>query len=160
MTDSSSCTIKIKKLSPDAHLPEYAHFGDSGADLFATEDALLQPMQRQAIGTGLSAEVPRGYELQVRPKSGLALKSGITVLNTPGTIDFGYRGEIKVILVNLSTESYQIEIGQKIAQLVVAPVAYADFEEVADLSDTTRGAGGFGSTGLNKGQGGSADSQP
>ena len=145
-----NCTVKIKKLHPDAHIPEYAHFGDSGADLFATEEAMLQPMERKAVGTGLSAEVPQGFELQVRPKSGLALKSGLTVLNTPGTIDFGYRGEIKVILINLSMEPYTIEKGQKIAQLVVAPVAYANFREVDDLSDTSRGGGGFGSTGLNK----------
>ncbi len=150
MPASSGCAVKIRKLSPDAHLPEYAHFGDSGADLFATEAAVLQPMQRQAIGTGLAAEVPRGYELQVRPKSGLAIKSGLTVLNTPGTIDFGYRGEIKVILINLSSEAYEVEKGQKIAQLVVAPVATAEFVEVRELSDTARGEGGFGSTGLKK----------
>ena len=146
----NNCVVKIKKLTPDAHTPHYAHFGDSGADLFATEDATLQPMERKAIGTGLTAEIPAGYELQVRPKSGLALKSGLTVLNTPGTIDFGYRGEIKVILINLSNETYQVEKGQKIAQLVVAPVAYAEFEEVAELSDTSRGGGGFGSTGLKR----------
>lgn len=146
----SSCLVKIKKLSKSALFPRYAHFGDSGADLFSTIDCILQPLERTAVPTGLSAEVPRGFELQVRPKSGLALKSGITVLNTPGTIDFGYRGEIKVILVNLSSAPYEIAAGQKIAQLVVAPVAYADFEEVQDLSETARGEGGFGSTGLNK----------
>ena len=148
MAAENNCTVKIKKLHPEARTPHYAHFGDSGADLFATESVALAPMQRAGIGTGLAAEVPIGFELQVRPKSGLALKSGLTVLNTPGTIDFGYRGEIKVILVNLSSETYQVEKGQKIAQLVVAPVAYADFEEVNELSDTTRGEGGFGSTGL------------
>lgn len=145
-----STTVKIKKLHPEAHLPNYAHFGDSGADLFAVESVTLAPLQRHAVGTGLAAEVPPGFELQVRPKSGLALKGGLTVLNTPGTIDFGYRGEIKVILINLSNEVNQIEKGQKIAQLVVAPVAYAAFEEVAELSDTSRGEGGFGSTGLKK----------
>ncbi len=145
-----SCVVKIKKLTPDAHVPQYAHFGDSGADLFSTENCTLQPMARHAVSTSLSAEIPKGFELQVRPKSGLALKSGLTVLNTPGTIDFGYRGEIKVILINLSSEPYQIEKGQKIAQLVVAPVAYAEFQEVNELSDTARGEGGFGSTGLNK----------
>ncbi len=151
MSEEESCLVRIKKLHPDAHTPKYAHLGDSGADLFATEAITLEPLSRAAVGTGLAAEVPVGYELQVRPKSGLALKSGLTVLNTPGTIDFGYRGEIKVILVNLSNETYQVEKDQKIAQLVVAPVAYAKFEEVDELSDTTRGAGGFGSTGLNKG---------
>lgn len=140
--------VKIKKLNAKAHVPHYAHFGDSGADLFSTVDTVLQPMERQAVPTGLAAEVPEGFELQVRPKSGLALKSGLTVLNTPGTVDFGYRGEIKVILINLSDEPYHIEVGQKIAQLVVAPVAYARFEEVETLSETTRGEGGFGSTGL------------
>jgi dUTP pyrophosphatase len=148
--NSNTCTVKIKKLHPAAHVPQYAHEGDSGADLFSTVDQSLQPMERAAIPTGLSAEIPKGVELQVRPKSGLALKSGLTVLNTPGTIDFGYRGEIKVILINLSDEPYEIEAGQKIAQLVVAPVAYADFQEVVDLSDTARGDGGFGSTGLTK----------
>ncbi len=147
---NKNCTVKINMLTPDACTPHYAHFGDSGADLFATETAVLQPMERMAIGTGLAVEVPLGYELQVRPKSGLALKSGLTVLNTPGTIDFGYRGEIKVILVNLSNEIYSVEKGQKIAQLVLAPVAYAEFEEVAELADTSRGQGGFGSTGINK----------
>ncbi len=144
------CVVKLKKLVPDAQLPEYAHFGDSGADLFAVEERVLQPLERAAVGTGLAAEVPEGYELQVRPKSGLALKSGLTVLNTPGTIDFGYRGEIKVILINLSQEPYRIQVGQKIAQLVVAPVVYARFEETEVLTETARGAGGFGSTGLNK----------
>jgi dUTP pyrophosphatase len=142
------CEIKIKKLHEDAHIPHYAHYGDSGADLFSIAAETLAPFERKAIPTGLSAEIPKGFELQVRPKSGLALKSGLTVLNTPGTIDFGYRGEIKVILINLSEETYQIEKDQKIAQLVVAPVAYAHFQEVADLSDTARGEGGFGSTGL------------
>ncbi len=146
----TNCTIKIKKLTPDAQTPQYAHFGDSGADLFATETVVLKPLERAAVGTGLSAEIRQGFELQVRPKSGLAIKSGLTVLNTPGTVDFGYRGEIKVILINLSNEEYTVEKDQKIAQLVVCPVAYADFPEVDELSDTSRGEGGFGSTGLNK----------
>jgi dUTP pyrophosphatase len=144
------CLVKIKKMHPNAHLPHYAHAGDSGADLFSVDECTLQPMQRKAIPTGLTAEVPKGFELQVRPKSGLALNHGITVLNTPGTIDYGYRGEIKVILINLSTEPYHIKAGQKIAQLVVAPVTYANFQLVEQLSETQRGSGGFGSTGLNK----------
>ncbi|MFQ5605427.1 MAG: dUTP diphosphatase [bacterium] len=142
--------VKIKKIRADAQVPHYAHFGDSGADLFSVEETTLAPMQRKAVGTGLCAEVPHGFELQVRPKSGLALKYGLTVLNTPGTIDFGYRGEIKVILINLSDQPYKIEKNQKIAQLVVASVAYAEFQEVTELTDTSRGEGGFGSTGLNK----------
>jgi dUTP pyrophosphatase len=145
-----NCIVKIKKLVDDAHIPDYAHFGDSGADLFSTEDTTLEPFERKGISTGLAAEVPMGFELQVRPKSGLALNSGLTVLNTPGTIDFGYRGEIKVILINLTQKPYQISKGQKIAQLVVAPVAYAKFQEEQELSDTSRGEGGFGSTGINK----------
>ena len=142
------CVVKIKKLHPDAVVPQYAHEGDSGADLFSTIDSTLQPMERKAIPTGLSAEIPKGFELQVRPKSGLALKNGITVLNTPGTIDFGYRGQIHAILINLGSEPYVIKAGQKIAQLVAAPVAYAKFEVVEELSETSRGEGGFGSTGL------------
>ncbi|MFQ5751004.1 MAG: dUTP diphosphatase [bacterium] len=144
------CRVKIKKLQQTAHVPHYVHEGDSGADLFSTINCSLKPMARIAVPTGLSAEVPKGFELQVRPKSGLALNSGLTVLNTPGTIDYGYRGEIKVILINLSSETYHIKIGQKIAQLVVAPVAYAEFKEEQELSETARGEGGFGSTGLNK----------
>jgi dUTP pyrophosphatase len=146
-----NCTVKIKRLHEKAVLPAYAHFGDSGADLFSTIDMTIAPLERKAVPTGLAAEVPHNFELQVRPKSGLALKSGLTVLNTPGTIDFGYRGEIQVILINLSNQVYEVKQGQKIAQLVVAPVAYAAFEEVQELSDTSRGGGGFGSTGLNEG---------
>ena len=150
MSNDLKCLVKIKKLHSAAQVPHYAHPGDSGADLFSTVDYTLQPMERAAIPTGLSAEIPKGFELQVRPKSGLALKSGLTVLNTPGTIDFGYRGEIKVILINLSSATYEIKTNQKIAQLVVAPVVYAEFSEAEELSETTRGEGGFGSTGLNK----------
>lgn len=144
----NNCVVRIKKLHPDAIVPQYAHEGDSGADLFSTIDYILQPMERKAVPTGLSAEIPKGFELQVRPKSGLALKNGITVLNTPGTIDFGYRGEIHAILINLGSEPYSIKVGQKVAQLVAAPVAFAKFEVVEELSETKRGAGGFGSTGL------------
>lgn len=140
--------VKIKRLHPNARLPEYAHAGDSGADLYATSDCTLEPLERKAVPTGLAAEVPRGIELQIRPKSGLALNHGVTVLNTPGTIDYGYRGEMKVILINLGPEPYHVQAGQKIAQMVVAPVLQAEFREVDQLSETTRGDGGFGSTGL------------
>ena len=146
-TKNQKCVVKLKLLHPATQLPRYAHEGDSGADLYSTIDYGLQPLERKAIPTGLSAEVPQGFELQVRPKSGLALNHGITVLNTPGTIDCGYRGEIKVILINLSSEPYHIKAGQKIAQLVVVPVAHAEFKEVDELSETSRGEGGFGSTG-------------
>jgi dUTP pyrophosphatase len=140
--------VKIQRVHPSAKLPTYANPGDAGADVYALEAAQLQPLERRAVATGLCAEVPEGYELQIRPKSGLALHHGITVLNTPGTIDAGYRGEIKVILINLGSEPYEVQPGQKIAQMVVAPVLLGAFIEVADLSQTQRGTGGFGSTGL------------
>lgn len=140
--------IKIKKLTDDAKIPTYAHDGDAGADIYSNETVTIQPLDRKSIGTGLSVEIPVGFEIQVRPKSGLALNHGITVLNTPGTIDAGYRGEIKGILINLGSEPYTVEKGQKIAQLVLKPVLKADFIETDDLSDSVRGEGGFGSTGL------------
>ena len=148
MTSVSQVIVKIKRLIPEAKIPKYEHPGDSGADLVAVTDYTLQPMQRVAVPTGISAEVPMGFELQVRPKSGLALKHGVTVLNTPGTVDAGYRGEIKVILINLGSEPFDITEGQKIAQLVVAPVARGQFEEVDELIQSQRGNRGFGSTGL------------
>lgn len=147
---NQKCVVKLKLLHPATQLPRYAHEGDSGADLYSTIDYSLEPLERKAIPTGLSAEVPQGFELQVRPKSGLALNHGITVLNTPGTIDYGYRGEIKVILINLSSEPYHIKAGDKIAQLVLASVAYAEFQLVEQLSQTQRGSGGFGSTGFKR----------
>jgi dUTP pyrophosphatase len=140
--------VKIKRIHPQAQLPQYANSGDAGADIYAVAEEVLQPLERKAIATGLCAEVDKGYEIQIRPKSGLALHSGITVLNTPGTIDAGYRGEIKVILINLSHEAYRIQPGQKIAQMVVSPLLIANFVETADLSTTQRDTGGFGSTGL------------
>lgn len=143
-----SCQVKIKRIHPDARFPKYEHPGDSGADLYALEEFILPPLERKIIPTGLCAEVPPGFELQVRPKSGLALSHGLTVLNTPGTIDAGYRGEIKVILINLGQDTYRVKIGQKIAQLVVTPVVTACFQEVDEVSESERGAGGFGSTGL------------
>jgi len=141
-------TIKIKRLSPEAKLPKYEHPDDSGSDIYSLEECNLEPLQRAAIATGIAVEIPVGFEIQVRPKSGLALNHGITVLNTPGTIDAGYRGEIKVILINLGSEAVLITKGQKIAQLVVAPVEKVDFVEVLDLVNSARGTGGFGSTGL------------
>lgn len=140
--------VKIKRLSPEAKLPKYEHHDDSGADIYSLEECNLEPLQRAAIATGISVEIPVGFEIQVRPKSGLALNHGITVLNTPGTIDAGYRGEIKVILINLGSESVLIRKGQKIAQIVVTPIEKVDFVEVMDLVDSARGIGGFGSTGL------------
>jgi len=142
--------IKIKKIHPDAVIPSYEHKGDSGMDVFATHLVIIPPRERTLIKTGLIFEIPKGYEVQVRPKSGLALKEGITCLNTPGTIDSNYRGELGVILINHGSKSYVVNPGQKIAQLVVQKVEEAKFKVVEDVSKTSRGSGGFGSTGLFK----------
>jgi len=128
-------------------LPRYATEGAAGMDVVAAEDLTLVPGARRAVATGFAMAIPAGYEVQVRPRSGLALKHGITCLNTPGTIDSDYRGEIKVILANLGNEDFPIARGDRIAQLVPAPVQRADLDEVTSLDQTTRGAGGFGSTG-------------
>jgi dUTP pyrophosphatase len=128
-------------------LPAYASEHAAGLDVVAAEDATLQPGARHAVATGFAIAIPHGYEVQVRPRSGLALKFGITCLNTPGTIDSDYRGEVKVILANLGQEEFQVRRGERIAQLVPAPVLKARFTEVDALEDTERGAGGFGSTG-------------
>jgi dUTP pyrophosphatase len=127
--------------------PAYATDGAAGLDVVAAEDLTLAPGQRHAVATGFAIAIPEGYEVQVRPRSGLALKHGITCLNTPGTIDHDYRGEVKVILANLGAEPFEVRRGERIAQLIPAVVTRADFVEVAELSDTARGAGGFGSTG-------------
>jgi dUTP pyrophosphatase len=116
-------------------------------DVLAAEDVTLAPGGRHAVGTGLAVAIPPGYEIQVRPRSGLALKHGISVPNTPGTIDSDYRGELKVILINHGAEPFAIHRGDRVAQLVVAPVTQAEWDEVAELDETSRGAGGFGSTG-------------
>lgn len=143
--------IRVKKLREDAIVPERAHRGDAGVDLFAVEGAVIFPGDRMLIPTGISIAIPEGYEGQVRSKSGLALKQGLMVLNSPGTIDAGYRGEIGVIILNTSKQHVRIEKGQKIAQLVITPVELPVFIEVEYLDDDTeRGAGGFGSTGLDK----------
>lgn len=128
-------------------LPSYATHGAAGLDVVAAEDLTLPPGQRHAVATGFAIAIPSGYEVQVRPRSGLALKHGITCLNTPGTIDEDYRGEVKVILANLGSEPFEVRRGERIAQLVPAPVLKAKFLEVHALSETSRGAGGFGSTG-------------
>ena len=128
-------------------LPSYASEQAAGLDVVAAEALTLAPGARHAVATGFAIAIPHGYEVQVRPRSGLALKHGITCLNTPGTIDSDYRGEVKVILANLSTEPFDIVRGERIAQLVPAPVQRAAFTEVESLDDTARGAGGFGSTG-------------
>jgi dUTP pyrophosphatase len=128
-------------------LPTYATEGAAGLDIVAAEDVTLGPGQRHAVGTGFAIAIPEGYEVQVRPRSGLALRHGITCLNTPGTIDHDYRGEVKVILANLGSEPFEVRRGERIAQLVPAPVLKAEFREVEALGGTSRGAGGFGSTG-------------
>lgn len=148
MSASSSLSVKIQRLVPEAKVPEYAHPGDAGADLAAVVDCVIPAGEWLAVPTGLSAEIPIGYELQVRPRSGLAFKKGVTVLNAPGTIDAGYRGEIKVILINHGSEPFAIKVGDKIAQLVVASVVAGIFEESQELGDSQRGSGGFGSTGV------------
>ncbi len=144
----TSVPIKIQCLVSYARIPEYAHPGDAGADLFAAEDCEILPGKWLAISTGLAAEVAIGYELQVRPRSGLAIKQGVTVLNAPGTIDAGYRGEIKVILINHGDNVFPIKIGDKIAQMVLAAVSVGEFTVVKELANSARGIGGFGSTGM------------
>lgn len=140
--------IKIKRLSERAELPQYAHgpAEDAGMDLRAIEDVTLDPGIPRAVPTGLSIELPPGFEAQVRPRSGLALKHALTVPNAPATIDPGYRGEIKVILLNLGNAPYQIHAGDRIAQIVIARYEPVEWEE-GELSDSARGAGGFGSSG-------------
>ena len=128
-------------------LPSYATEGAAGMDVVAAEELTLAPGERHAVATGFAIAIPPGYEVQVRPRSGLALKNGVTCLNTPGTIDEDYRGEVKVILANLGSEPFAVRRGERIAQLVPAPVLKAAFREVDELDATTRGAGGFGSTG-------------
>lgn len=145
-------TISIKIINNSTNdLPAYATEGSSGMDIRANIDntIVLQPMQRQIVPTGLFLEIPQGYEIQVRPRSGLALKNGITCLNSPGTVDADYRGEIKVILINLSNELQTIEHGDRIAQMVLAKVEKANLTLVQQLNETTRGEGGFGHTGKN-----------
>ena len=152
-TNSVSGKIKIKYINKSSNQnPVYAKVGDSGFDLRANESGELKPLERKLVGTGLYFELPDGFELQIRPRSGLAFKNGITVLNSPGTVDTGYRGEIKVLLVNISNEIFTWEKGERIAQGVIAHRISSDLGdliEVAEISETERGVGGFGSTGIN-----------
>ncbi|MCU0552759.1 MAG: dUTP diphosphatase [Leptolyngbya sp. Prado105] len=140
--------VKIVKLVESAKIPRYEHEDDSGLDLFALEEQEILPGQTALVGTGIAIELPVGTEAQVRPRSGLALKHSITVLNTPGTVDAGYRGEIGVILINHGQQAFRVLKHMKIAQMVIVPVIRAELEEVDRLSDTIRGEGGFGSTGV------------
>ena len=139
--------LKILTLNPAAIIPNYAHPGDAGLDLFAIEDTEILPGEAQLIKTGIAIALPPGYEAQIRPRSGLALKHSITVLNSPGTIDAGYRGEIGVILINHGKNAFQVIPGMKIAQMVICSVIQAQVKVVEELNTTTRGSGGFGSTG-------------
>ena len=141
-------TVRFKKLRPDATLPSYAHPGDAGMDVRSVESAEIAPGARALLHTGLVMALPPGYEAQVRPRSGLALKHGVTVLNTPGTIDAGYRGEVGVILANFGDAPFSVAKGDRIAQLVIAPVTTAEIEEAETVDETDRGGGGFGSTGV------------
>lgn len=140
--------LRFKKVHPEAVLPAYAHASDAGMDVRSVEDVVIPAGGRALVHTGLVMLLPPGYEAQVRPRSGLALKHGITVLNTPGTIDSGYRGEVGVILANFGSEGFAVAKGDKIAQIVVAPVTQAAIEEAYEIDETDRGAGGFGSTGV------------
>lgn len=141
--------VQIKRLphGEGLALPAYATEGAAGMDVFSAEDVTLPSRGRHAVATGFAVAIPPGYELQVRPRSGLALKHGISLPNTPGTIDSDYRGELKVILINLGDDAFHIARGDRIAQLVLAPVTLAAWHEVEALGDTARGSGGFGSTG-------------
>jgi dUTP pyrophosphatase len=146
---TSLVKVEVKRLPHGAGLPlpAYATAGAAGMDVVSAEDVTIAPGARHAVSTGLTLAIPEGYEIQVRPRSGLALKHGMTVPNTPGTIDCDYRGELKVILINLGTEPFVITRGDRVAQLVLAPVVQAVWDEVTELDATERGAGGFGSTG-------------
>ena len=142
--------VNIKCVASEgAVIPQYKTNGAAGADICAllSESVVIKKGERAMIPTGLFFSIPEGYEIQVRPRSGLAAKNGVTVLNTPGTIDSDYRGEVKVILINLSSEDFTVNNGDRIAQIVVAPVTIGEFEQVSELDETERGTGGFGSTG-------------
>jgi dUTP pyrophosphatase len=149
MSSSERVALQVKRLphGEGLELPCYATVGAAGMDVLSAEDVIIEASGRHAVATGLSVAIPPGYEIQVRPRSGLALKHGISVPNTPGTIDSDYRGELKVILINHGPEPFPIHRGDRIAQLVLAPVTSAEWDEVAELDETERGAGGFGSTG-------------
>ena len=150
MTDTANTTIKVKVLDNSITLPKYETVSSAGMDIraFIPEGKIeIEPQERKLIRTGLCLEIPKGYEVQIRPRSGLALKNGITVLNSPGTIDADYRGELRVILINHSADRFLITNAMRIAQMVVAQFSRVDLFEVENLSETDRGEGGFGSTG-------------
>ncbi|MBM7605682.1 dUTP pyrophosphatase [Metabacillus crassostreae] len=140
--------LKVKLVNKDALLPLQANEGDAGFDLYSNEEKVIMPGEAELISTGISIELPEGTEAQVRPRSGLALKHSVTVLNSPGTIDEGYRGEIKVILINHGKNEFKVEKHVRIAQMVIAPVPTVELVQVEELSSSVRGEGGFGSSGL------------
>jgi dUTP pyrophosphatase len=150
MTEPIAVEVKRLPHGEGLALPAYATSGAAGMDVVSAEDVTLAPGARHAVATGLSMAIPAGFEIQVRPRSGLALKHGITVPNTPGTIDSDYRGELKIILINHGAEDFAIARGDRVAQLVLAPVVQAAWQEVTELDTTSRGTGGFGSTGGHK----------
>jgi dUTP pyrophosphatase len=156
---SPEMILKAKKLDPSAQLPCYAHPGDAGLDLHSNEDAQIAPGETRLIHTGISIQLPPNTEAQVRPRSGIAGKHGVTVLNSPGTIDEGYRGEVGVLLINHGKSTFGVTKGMRIAQMIVSPVLRVDVEEAEDLSDTHRGEGGFGSTGTDQ-RSGTGDNVP
>lgn len=141
-------TLSFRRIHPDAVMPAYAHASDAGMDVRSVRELVIPPGGRALVPTGLVVNLPAGYEAQVRPRSGLALKAGVTVLNSPGTIDAGYRGEIGVILANFGQDDFKVNVGDRIAQLVIAPVLQPVVVEATEVDSTDRGAGGFGSTGV------------
>ena len=143
-----SVTVRVKLLTPDSKMPALANEGDVAFDLYSTIDIDLEPGQRSAVPTGISVEIPRGYEGEIRPRSGLALQYGVTVLNAPGTVDSGYRGEVKSIMVNLSSETFRIMKGMRICQLAIRHVPDVRLVRAEDLTSSERGEKGFGSSGL------------
>ena len=150
MSSGSTPVLRVRKKEERVRLPEYESAGAAGMDLraFLDKEVSINPMERAKIPTGLFIETPNGYEAQVRPRSGLAARYGVTVLNAPGTIDPDYRGEVEVILVNFGKEPFTVKDGDRVAQLVIAPLVRAELSEASSLSTTERGAGGFGSTGI------------
>jgi dUTP pyrophosphatase len=143
----STVNVRIKKLKKGAVIPTYAKFGDAGCDLYSIEEHILEPGDICLVHTGIAIEIPYGFEGQIRPRSGKAIKEGLTVVNAPGTVDAGYRDEMKVGMINVGKSLAYIGIGDRIAQLVISPVVVAKFDEVDELSDSERGLGGFGHTG-------------
>jgi dUTP pyrophosphatase len=141
-------SLKIEKINDKAIVPSYAHEGDAGLDLYSVEKLVLEPGKRALVHTGIKIELPKGTEAQIRPRSGLALKHGISLVNSPGTIDEGYRGEIGIIVINHGQDTFIVEEGMKIAQMVIKPVWRVEVQEVSSLSDSDRGEKGYGSSGI------------